>query len=567
MSKISKQVQTFLKDYLAQRIPLETALNETWWKLAVNDNPDLASSCNHLEYKFQKLHSSAKHLATIKEFLQNEGIKKDKLQFRQLQILQNTFGQEQYSSKIKKEIIKLSSQLEYRYNNYRPEFKKNTKLISLSHKRIISVLKHELNPDKKQKLWELSKNRGIVVGPDDFARLVTLRNRSAREAGFKNFFEMKLLCNELDPETVCNLMDNLQTSTNSFYQSMKKTIDKKLASRFSIKASKLMPWHYGDLFFQELPQAITIDFDNLIRKNPLYPVKKFLESLNFNLDRIYENSDFYEKPGKTSPAFCMDIDRKGSIRILTSLQKNFSWLETILHEFAHAIYFDCIDTNLPWLLKTHAHNFITEGTALWMQNFAFNQNLLSQIQPDFSFSAAPTQIEQPRLDNLNWAQKLIFIRWALVVFNFEKNIYQGTGQNWQNLWWELVQKIQLINPPPDREDKCDYLAKIHIISNPVYYHNYLLGLIFSAQLDNTIHSIHKKHLGKFSLDWFSPHLPPGTPNASGSLVGNFLKDKLFHHGKKHEWSKLIEKCTGSKLKLDFLLSQIEAYSFFPDLEP
>ncbi|MGM0595631.1 MAG: M2 family metallopeptidase [Myxococcota bacterium] len=566
MSKISRQVQLFLDEYLSERIPLETALNEIWWKLAVNGNSNLAFSCNHLEYKFQKLHSSAKSLAIINKFLQNKEVKKNKLQFRQLQILQKAFRQEQNTSKIKKEIIKLSSQLEYRYNNYEPELKNNEKLCKLSHKRIISVLKHELNPDKKQKLWELSKNRGFVVGPDDFARLVTLRNRSAREAGYNNFFEMKLLCNELDPETVCNLMDDLQTSTNSSYKTVKRIIDKKLASLYSIKPSKLMPWHYGDLFFQELPQAITLDLDNLIRKNPLYPVKKLLESLNFNLDLIYENSDFYEKPGKTSPAFCMDIDRRGSVRVLTSLQKNFTWLETLLHEFAHAIYFDCIDTNLPWLLKTHAHNFITEGTALWMQNFAFNQNLLSQIQPDFSFSTPETKIEQARLDNLNWTQKLIFIRWALVVFNFEKNLYQGTERNWQNLWWELVEKIQFINPPPQREDKFDYLAKIHIISNPVYYHNYLLGLIFSAQLDNTIHSIHKKHLGKTSLELFSPHLPPGTLNASGYLIGNFLKDKLFHHGKKHKWPKLVEKCTGSKLELKFLLSQIKSLSFFPDLE-
>ena len=48
-------------------------------------------------------------------------------------------------------------------------------------------------------------------------------------------------------------------------------------------------------------------------------------------------------------------------------------------------------------------------------------------------------------------------------------------------WWDLVEKLQLVERPPDR-DEPDWAAKIHVAVAPVYYHNYVLGHLLATQL-------------------------------------------------------------------------------------
>ena len=80
------------------------------------------------------------------------------------------------------------------------------------------------------------------------------------------------------------------------------------------------------------------------------------------------------------------------------------------------------------------------------------------------------------------ADGLVFTRWALVVFNFEHQLYADPDHDDLNLlWWDLVGRLQLVKRPSGR-DKPDRAAKIHIAVAPVYYHKYVLGNLISGQL-------------------------------------------------------------------------------------
>jgi len=80
------------------------------------------------------------------------------------------------------------------------------------------------------------------------------------------------------------------------------------------------------------------------------------------------------------------------------------------------------------------------------------------------------------------ADGLVFTRWALVVFNFEHQLYTDPDRDDLNsLWWDLVERLQLVKRPSGR-DKPDRAAKIHIAVAPVYYHKYVLGNLISGQL-------------------------------------------------------------------------------------
>ena len=80
---------------------------------------------------------------------------------------------------------------------------------------------------------------------------------------------------------------------------------------------------------------------------------------------------------------------------------------------------------------------------------------------------------------------LIFSRWCQVMLRFEKGMYENPDQDLNKLWWDLVEKYQLVKRPPGRNAP-DYASKIHIVSAPVYYHNYMMGELFASQVHHAI---------------------------------------------------------------------------------
>ena len=72
-----------------------------------------------------------------------------------------------------------------------------------------------------------------------------------------------------------------------------------------------------------------------------------------------------------------------------------------------------------------------------------------------------------------------------VVLRFEKAMYEDPKQDLNKLWWDLVEKYQLIKRPEGRNAP-DYASKIHIVSAPAYYHNYMMGQLFASQVHHAI---------------------------------------------------------------------------------
>jgi peptidyl-dipeptidase A len=82
-------------------------------------------------------------------------------------------------------------------------------------------------------------------------------------------------------------------------------------------------------------------------------------------------------------------------------------------------------------------------------------------------------------------QQLLFSRWAMVTYSFEKQLYANPDQDLNNLWWELVEKYELIKRPPGPVD-AGWASKLHFTTAPCYYHNYMLGELLASQLHHHI---------------------------------------------------------------------------------
>jgi peptidyl-dipeptidase A len=205
--------------------------------------------------------------------------------------------------------------------------------------------------------------------------------------------------------------------------------------------------------------------------------RRTYDTLGLDVRGVVARSDLYGRPGKNQHAFCLSVGREYpyDVRVLANVRPDAYWMNTMLHEFGHAVYDRHINPKLPYFLRTVAHTCTTEAIALMMGALAEEPGWLEKGELDGDVE---------RLAARRRADRLVFTRWALVMFHFEKEFYEDPDRDDLNkLWWDLVERLQLVNRPPER-DEPDWAAKIHVAIAPVYYHNYVLGNLISVQLRN-----------------------------------------------------------------------------------
>jgi len=383
-------------------------------------------------------------------------------------------------------------------------------------------------------VWEASKAVGGAVEAD-LKELVKLRNRAAVQLHFKNYHELQLYLNEQNGDDLLKLFDELDELTRAPFAAAKAEIDQKLAADYKIKPDELMPWHYHDPFFQETPAVFAADLDAPYAKADIVGMTRdFYAGIGLPVDRVVARSDLYERPGKNPHAFCTDIDREGDVRVLGNIKPNDYWASTMLHEFGHSVYStnnNDIPQSLPYCLRMESHILTTEGVAMMFERMtkraAFLKTMGVAVENPKAFDETGAKTLKYRL--------LIFSRWCQVMLRFEKAMYETPDQDLNKLWWDLVEKYQMVKRPPHRSAP-DYASKIHIVTAPVYYHNYMMGELFASQLHHAI-----------AKEVFKGADPAGVVYAGDKAVGDFMRKKVFEPGRGLSWNELTKFATGEPL--------------------
>src|SRR5439155_16789814 len=140
---------------------------------------------------------------------------------------------------------------------------------------------------------------------------------------------------------------------------------------------------------------------------------------------------------------------------------------------------------------------------------------------------------------------LVFSRWCQVMLRFEKELYSNPNQDLSKLWWDLVEKYQTVKRPEGRHAP-DYASKIHIVSSPAYYHNYMLGELFASQVHHTI--------AREVLD-----TTPGKALYVGKpAVGDYMKQRVLGPGRSLPWNELTKFATGAELNAKAFAADFQA---------
>ncbi len=529
---MEKKLQIFIDNHEQKIIPPNINGAKAYSDASISGKAEDYQKAADLELQLNRIYANKDEFAELKEIKESQNIK-DPILKRQLDILYNTYLSKQVDDDLLEEIIQLQTENEKQYAIFRA--KVNEK--SLTDNEIDDILKKSKDTDLLEKVWFASKKVGKLV-ETDVLNLVRLRNKSAHQLGFDNYHSMSLILSEQDPLQLDNLFDDLEKMTNQPFMELKNEIDDYLSKLYNIKRSNLKPWHYQNRCFQEAPEIFNTNLDKHFKKINIEDItKQYFSTINLPIDELLEKSDLYEKSGKYQHAYCMDVDRSGDVRVVCNIKPNADWMGTMLHEFGHAVYDKYNDSQLPWLLRTHAHVFTTEAIAMFFGRLTTNPLWLKKY---INIKELPTEIFEKNIQKSLVSNLLVFSRWTQVMYRFEKHMYENPEQNLNNLWWDLVEKYQGIQRP-DKPNGADWAAKVHTALYPAYYHNYMLGEIFASQIIAYIN----RHIVEIPDDY-----------SNNQSIGKYLKENIFSAGNRYHWSELIEKATGESLTPKYFTDQV-----------
>ncbi len=530
-----KDLQLFVTNHVAKIKPIEKEAALASWNAAITGDSNDYDLSSELTLQLRKIYSNPDEYAFLKA-LKESGDIRDAMLLRQLDVLYNEYLSNQIEPELLEKIVALGTEIEKRFSTFRGTIDGE----KVTDNEIKTILKEQTNRVVKKQAWEASKQVGQAVAAD-LIRLVKLRNQAARALGFDNYHTLVLATGEQDVNDLDRLFNELHELTNEPFARLKAELDPMLAVRSGVAVQEMMPWDYHDPFFQETPMVYSLDLDVYYKDKDVKELAKtFYAGTDLPVDSILARSDLYEKEGKNQHAFCTDIDREGDVRILCNLVNNETWMETLLHELGHGVYDLYHDPEAPYLLREPAHAFTTEAIAMLFGRLSRDPAWMQAM-----LNLSDTQTAEIAAVSGKYAQlkQLIFARWAMVMYFFEKQLYADPDQDLDALWWDLVEKYQLVQRPPRRHEP-DWAAKIHFTIAPCYYHNYMLGELLASQLHYTIvRKVLKLDAGDTASYVDKPR------------VGRFLKRNVFEAGDVYPWNTMIERATGEPLSAKYFVEQ------------
>ena len=533
--KMTQELKTFITNFESKAASAYKDYSLAYFNATISGKTEDYDKSSDLQIKYNKIFSNKDDFVILKKIKESNSIK-DELLNRQLDVLYRAYSKYQVDEKKLEAIIKLSTEIENRFSTFRAEVGEK----KLTDNKIEETLKNSTDSKTLQEAWTSSKKIGKVVA-DDILKLVKMRNETASELGYSNYHEMSLKLAEQNPKDIDMIFDDLYERTKVVFSQVKNEMDDFLSKRYHISKNELMPWHYQNRFFQEAPKIYKVDLDSYYKNKDIVELtRKYYDGIGLQIDDMITKSDLFEKEGKYQHAYCADVDRLGDVRVVCNVKPNYNWMNTMLHEYGHAVYSKNIDGNLPWELREEAHTFTTEAIAMLFGRFASNPQWLTDV-------VGLSQAEKEKVADASFnslrLEQLVFSRWAQVVYRFEKSMYENPDQDLNKLWWDLVEKYQLLKRPENRNEP-DWASKIHIALYPAYYHNYMLGELLASQLSFYIN----KNL-------LNSNDPMSQSFNGKTEVGKYLKNKIFAEGNTLYWNDMIEKATGEKLTAKYYAQQ------------
>src|SRR5262245_48506876 len=293
----------------ARLAPLAVEANLSWWDSQVEATEENAERRARAELAWSDALADRAVFASVEDARRNGSGGEVR---RRLELLHDAMLRHQVPDALRARIVELETSVDLRFSRHRG-------LVGgeeVGDTEIKRILRRSDDPLERREAWEASKTVGAEVA--EYVReLARLRNEAARSLGHRDWFTLSLSTDELDETRLAETLGACDRATAEPFARWKDALDERLATRFACAAADLRPWHYADPFFQEAPPDAAVDLDPYFEGTDVVELaRRTLEGLGLEVEAILARSDLYPRDGKNQHAFCIDVDRRGDVRVL-----------------------------------------------------------------------------------------------------------------------------------------------------------------------------------------------------------------------------------------------------------
>ena len=406
--------------------------------------------------------------------------------------------------------------------------------------------------------WKASKETGPALKPG-LVELRSLRNAVAKEMGYSSFFALQVADYDMTVDEMMAMLQGFMRDMEPLYREIHCWTKVELAKRYHQPVPQRIPAHWINNRWAQNWTGIVegVDLDPYFKdKTPDWIVKKgeaFYLSLGFPQlpETFWKLSDLYPVPAgssrkKNTHASAWDMDLKGDVRSLQSVEPDSRWFSTAHHELGHIYYYLSYDRpEVPIFLREGANRAFHEGIGELIALASKQVPYLSAV----GILPPGAGVDQKKwLLNEALEETVPFIPWSAGTMSFwERDLYEKDlpPDQFNRRWWDYVAKFQGVVPPEPRgEEFCDAATKTHINDDPAQYYDYAIATVLKYQLhDKICRDILKQ----------DPH----ACNYYGSkAVGDFLRG-ILRQGAMKPWRNVIREATGSELSTKAMVAYFQ----------
>ncbi|WP_210519020.1 M2 family metallopeptidase [Hymenobacter terricola] len=543
------QAEQFLTGYNAEYVRLYTASSEAEWRsnthIVAGDTTN-AGATTRANQRMAAFTGSAGNIRQERELLAHKA-DLTAIQTKQLETaLYNAANNPQtVADVVKRRIAAEAAQTEKLYGF---DYKYAGKSVTTND--LDELLRKEINPARRQQIWEASK----AIGPtlkDGLLNLRDLRNQTVQALGYPDYFTYQASDYGLTRDEMMALVRKINTELRPLYRELHTYARYELAKKYKVKqVPDYLPAHWlPNRWGQDWGSMVDVEGLNLdavlAKKGPEWQVQqaeRFYQSLGFPAlpASFYEKSSLYPLPKdatykKNNHASAWHIDLNNDLRSLMSVEANTEWYETAHHELGHIFYYQTYSNpDAPPLLRQGANRAYHEALGSMMGLAAKQKPFLAGL----GLIDPKTQTDQTQQLLKEALSYVVFIPFASGVMSEWENSFYAEKLPADQLnarWWALCKQYQGMVPPTARgENYLDPATKTHINDDPAQYYDYALSYVILFQLHD--------HIARNIL-----HQDPHATNYYGNKeVGNFLRD-IMRPGSSRDWRVVLKEKTGEDL--------------------
>ncbi|MGQ9919034.1 MAG: M2 family metallopeptidase, partial [Bryobacteraceae bacterium] len=399
----------------------------------------------------------------------------------------------------------------------------------------------------------------------DFARLVEITNKGARELGFADTGALWRSGYDMTPEEFSRELDRLWEQVKPLYEQLHAYVRWKLREKYGaavVPENGPIPAHLlGNIWAQQWDNLYPMvapagadpgyDLTAILKRRNTRPVdmvrygEQFFTSLTFEpLPPTFWERSMFTRPRDRDVvchASAWDVDNIDDLRIKMCIEINADDFNVIHHELGHNFYQRAYNRQ-PFLFRAGANDGFHE---------AVGDTIALSITPEYLvkiglLDRAPDAGKDLGLLMARALDKVAFLPFGLLIDQWRWKVFSGEVKpdEYNRAWWELRRKYQGVAPVSERgEEFFDPGAKYHVPAN-VPYTRYFLAHILQFQFHKAL------------SDAAGCTGPVHRCSIYGSKEAGRRLKEMLEMGASRPWQEALERITGTR-QMD--ASAIRAY--------